>query len=352
MRYVILFVLLPLNLWAAPSISGVSGTLTHGQTVTVSGADFGTGATLYLWDNFEDGVDGNTLTSSESKPWTVTSDASKPAYEADNNRTGSSLAVRSPTGDEDFWYDHSGNLTECFISFWIRWDSDAVNSKLIRFTHGALGSSYPSTSASLYLGNVTRLIRTYNSVPDGQDDPINDSYANIKEPVDQTWERWDQWGKESASPDGTFNGVADGKLVLYQQNGGEGNDFEEVALSDIITNASGATLHWKRVWFTGYAASGDVDLYWDDIYIASSPARVELGDNPAWASCTHREIQPASSWAAGSIAVTLNAGSFRSGTAYLFVIDQDNTPSAGYEVTLVDGSGASTGISITGGGMQ
>ena len=44
----------------APAISGVSGTLSSGQTVTISGSGFGTKpqAAPLLWDDFEQGTAG------------------------------------------------------------------------------------------------------------------------------------------------------------------------------------------------------------------------------------------------------------------------------------------------------
>ena len=48
---------------AAPTVSGVSGTLSSGQTVTVRGSGFGSKSqpAPVLWDNFEGGSSGNQI---------------------------------------------------------------------------------------------------------------------------------------------------------------------------------------------------------------------------------------------------------------------------------------------------
>ena len=68
----------------------------------------------------------------------------------------------------------------------------------------------------------------------------------------------------------------------------------------------------------------DVYQYYDDIYINNSWARVEIGDDPDYDSCTHREMQIPTAWSSDSVDITVNQGSFPDGaTAYLFVVDED-----------------------------
>ena len=42
--------------WAAPSISGVSGTASGGEAITISGSDFGNGPSIVIFDDFEKGA--------------------------------------------------------------------------------------------------------------------------------------------------------------------------------------------------------------------------------------------------------------------------------------------------------
>jgi len=104
--------------------------------------------------------------------------------------------------------------------------------------------------------------------------------------------------------------------------------------------------YWAQLSISGYYSrsveggcppayiTGNAYEYWDNLYIDNTQARVEIGNASTYATCTHREIQIPSAWAAGSITVTANTGSFADGAAYLFVIDGDGTASAGYPITV------------------
>jgi hypothetical protein len=72
----------------------------------------------------------------------------------------------------------------------------------------------------------------------------------------------------------------------------------------------------------------------DDAYYDTSLARVELGNNAVYDACTHRELQPLTAWTSTEVSFESNWGSFTGGTAYLFVVDANGVPSAGYPVTL------------------
>lgn len=89
-------------------------------------------------------------------------------------------------------------------------------------------------------------------------------------------------------------------------------------------------------WYMGNnVGDGTASMYYDDIYIDNSWARVEMGDNAVYANCTHREIQPALTWTPTGITGTLNIGSFQVGdTVYFFVIDENGVPSDGYAVVI------------------
>ena len=72
-------------------------------------------------------------------------------------------------------------------------------------------------------------------------------------------------------------------------------------------------------------------IWWTDIYMDITPARVMLGNASTWASSTHREIQIPVTWGASEITVTCNTGSFEDEAAvYLYVFDDDNNASVGF----------------------
>jgi len=79
-----------------------------------------------------------------------------------------------------------------------------------------------------------------------------------------------------------------------------------------------------------------IEFWLDDLYVDSDQARVEIGNAATWVACTHREIQPWTAWADGSVTVTVNHGALPHGTAYLYAIKPDGTPfdATGQPVTL------------------
>ncbi len=127
---------------------------------------------------------------------------------------------------------------------------------------------------------------------------------------------------------GSGNGTTDGKVRTYVD-----------AVPNLVESscrASGAGQTSFPEWYLGnYVRTGDwggtARIYWDSVYVDNAWARVEIGDNAVYGSCTHREIQKPTAWADGSITFVANRGSFASLSGkYLFVIDEDNTPSAGF----------------------
>ena len=78
------------------------------------------------------------------------------------------------------------------------------------------------------------------------------------------------------------------------------------------------------------SSDGNGNLFFDDVYIDKTWARIEIGNKADYNSCTKREIQIPITWNSNSIKFKINQGAFQKGeAAYLFVIDQDGTPSVG-----------------------
>lgn len=96
----------------------------------------------------------------------------------------------------------------------------------------------------------------------------------------------------------------------------------------------------------------DSYLYYDDFYVDNTWARVMIGNNSNFSSCTHREIQIPTEWDDGSITITGNRGSFDPCEAYyLFVVDADgNVNTNGFPIRIVTGAGEApcppTGLEI------
>ena len=90
---------------------------------------------------------------------------------------------------------------------------------------------------------------------------------------------------------------------------------------------------WENVWVGQYlghdaddvcAGIGDSYAYWDDVYIDTTQARVEIGDAPTYEASLHREIQLPTAWSDSSITITVNQGGFSNlPNLYLYVTDSD-----------------------------
>ena len=75
--------------------------------------------------------------------------------------------------------------------------------------------------------------------------------------------------------------------------------------------------------------------YWGELYIDNTLARIEIGNNSDFESCTHREIQIPVSWEDGGISFKVNQGSFALGeNLFLFVVDAANSASEGIPIEV------------------
>lgn len=78
-------------------------------------------------------------------------------------------------------------------------------------------------------------------------------------------------------------------------------------------------------------------LYYDDIYIDNSWARIEIGNAASYDDCTHREIQVPSAWSDNSVTFTANSGSFSPGqTVFVFAINEAGEASQGFGPLTVE----------------
>jgi hypothetical protein len=79
-----------------------------------------------------------------------------------------------------------------------------------------------------------------------------------------------------------------------------------------------------------------LNQYIGEMYVDTTPARIELCDTSSYSLASHCEIQiPHTQWDGTTIQFTFNQGSFNDGdTAYVFVIDENHDVSNGHEVVI------------------
>jgi hypothetical protein len=352
----ILFVFLIAPVTTTAAISNV---VVSGQNITISGDGFGAKVTAepLFYSNFEECNTGDTVDVATSNYFQNKIGAiEKTVVGTDNQRTGSvkSLkAVSTDTANPLFFKNNVGFATtgKIFVSVWMRtqypvWSGgtqyESTQIKTWRVASSILDNGaevYPA--APLYLWTAAdysyhwAYMNQLYSVGQGSlahnfanDTFVDGQWQNIMLIVDQG---------TAGSSDGSY-------YVLVSKNGSSYVHATNEGPNQMVIDSIGNLM--DSIKFDSYLDANNADLianghtlsttlYYDDIYIDNSWARVEIGDEPIYANCTHREIQPATAWADGEITITFNQGSFvADSTAYLFVIDSDGVASAGYEITI------------------
>jgi hypothetical protein len=332
-----------------PRVSGVSGTFQEGEVITITGSGFGTktNTSPLLWDDFEEGRDGISVTSLTTRAWTqFVAPGNSITYSAENNLPGSMLCSKHTMQKRD-----GSNLAELmwladkpteklFISFWVyfQW-ADLVCPEC--------GDGYPYPSR-----HQIKLWRVRNF-------PNNDALA-LK---DQHWSSGDGMGEghyyqldvpapykgfyypEARPQDGAWYrvefqvqqstpGVSNGSIEIWhsQQSG----PIAKVADERAIMTRTVSDL-WNQIQLGQCPTNNYATLvtYYDDVYLDNAWSRVVVGDSGTYDACTRREIQIPSAWSDNSITIAVNTASFPYGAAYLYVVDgQGARNSVGYPITI------------------
>lgn len=333
---------------AAPTISGVSGTVGSGGTITISGAGFGAKPTAnpVIWDNFENGTVGASVagrTPVIGAQLSTYSSAGIPPRIVDNvNRPGSSRSVL-----HDFesagQYNCSFNIqrssweTIYFSVWWRPSRTSSVWSRNIKpfqmFGTGSTdlpiaqtGFGNPSVSDGAWRSAVMDNSPTFNHTIY--------SAPNLAS-LNDVWSRLECWMIQS-SP-----GVANGHFECTYHVDGVYSPTTRI-LHQNITTRSGANV-WDQILIGDYQArdSGySGRAYTDDLYVDTTQARVELCSGETWAARGRCELQIATGWSQSSITATVASGALVASTnAYLFVVAADGTTNSnGYPVVISQGS--------------
>ena len=156
-----------------------------------------------------------------------------------------------------------------------------------------------------------------------------------------TWDRWEMYTQNNSQAGTIATGEAtDNAIVQVWINADQRANATNQDLIGSVTPANARIngIHIGAMWQEAWRVDQPV-IYYDDIYIANTRARVELGDNSIFGNCTKREIQVVQNWSTGEIIIEPKYSEFPEGSqAYLFVVHEDGSASAGHSVTI--GSGA------------
>lgn len=339
-----LFSLAPPVVWSAPVVSGVTGAVSNGQSITISGSDFGSGPTIAVFDDFEKGINGDNISTSTNGAqvgtWSHFQQDLYPTYSNASHVSGS-LCFRADMAN--YWgnrlYVALPGITSYFFSYWVylpagdSWpgegQADGINWKVMWFTNndnfnGGLTEPVILASDGTSASDVTSAIAG---------DPPTNLYGderNIWPNLSFSKGTWIRvWGYT--------NIASSGKVRIWQLTASGVHTGSDLSLD----TSSCGEIYYATV--NGYSRqTSNCHPMYDDVYIAygsNAQARVEIGNAATYTACTNLAICTPTSWGDTSITATVRMGSFATGTAYLYVVDADGAVSDGCEITL-GGSGA------------
>jgi hypothetical protein len=331
---ILLLVILPFVVHATPQISNVAGSIENNQSITINGLDFGEKipASPIKWDQFEAGSNGANLSDVQPE-WRPYSSSYGSAIYSNVSYSGD-LSVSNNTNRHGFATNYLDIIhsDEVFVSYWWRIDGvtgdDGGVVKLTRINSSAAagGGGRYNGIGETYLSNLNPGTSSpyfaYNN-GDGNTGPIGYVRASTN-----AWSRVDM-GKKLSTP-----GISDGSAFCQNLT-----EQRSAVHNNVITRAAGHTFQLDTV-LLGLMMANDVgtfSLYLDDIYIDNTLARVEIGNNSDFDSCTHREMQLPTSWDGNNELVTINfnQGAFTAGeTVWLFVINSLGEASDGYQLEI------------------
>lgn len=332
----------------APTITGVTGTISDGQSISIRGNGFGAnGPTVVLFDDFEGGTNGQQMAANLAKigTWNTIQQAPYVTY-SNANKISGSLSARFNMNYPDGYgmpvakFKFASPVTSFFASWWA----------LIPPGTGIPGENGPETGGANW-----KNVWVMDATSIGEDDPgrgdqtlptifatcayltANDSVYNkwlCDPPINWSFTKGTWWHFAAWIKGGYSN---DGEVKFWTLSSSQG-------LRQLINQNGVTTLNPGRVrWYlnmNGFARR-DYNAYptFDDMYVATgeyAQARVEIGNSPTYMSSTKLALVTMNSWNDSLIAGIVRQGSFQAGDqAYLFVTDAaGNVNSGGYPITI------------------
>lgn len=338
---------------AAPTVTGIGGTASDDQTLTISGREFGSNSLRQQWlggrsgpiDGASNGarVDGMNLSG-----WSLMqpSTATYPHVSTERSWSNGKSIAFDTRGTREYkqtlFYDTgSAGYNYMYTNALIYLNHDTLTGgarlqwKMMRWTHtqtvvdgdGVIMSNWPTSASYLAVWNPSQVNRWFEK----GFEPL---------PGRGAWYRYETWVRLNSA-----SGRADGMFRVKVTNPTNGQVVTDNTLNDVPYNGSGQSGNLRWVVLQNYfgnasdGGSGMVDnanavAWWDDIYFSQSQARVEVCAQPTWAQCQNREIQPAQSWNDSSITIKVNKGAISDlSNAYLYVTNANGEVNAnGYRL--------------------
>ena len=331
----------------APDVTLVNPTsVEHGATIVITGTGFGikSPALPVFYTDFEHGANGVIIGDGATDPSVIGAyhceeeDGGWATYSNARVRTNSSMSGRSNyfDGGNSEWHSTigtyiSGTTDEVYFEGRVSYDpvepNESAQVKLVRVWPGA---TYPNFTLGWRCpGSDGFKWETGCSSTNGITAPVK--------PSGSAWSHFQSYIKQGSNgaPNGITKVWKDGVLQYSStseitQESCADNQLYEVNFGEFVTRSPGTDPVQCPP-----ASSGATYIYWDNLYVDKTRARVEISSSPTYGVSSLREIQIPTSWSSTSIAITANTGAFQEGaSAYLFVTDSDGNVSNPQPITI------------------
>lgn len=345
---------------AAPAISSINGSISHGSSITINGTGFGvkSPAAPYLWANFDDGS-SQPSSLGQIRSWTVNNFTPTAGVGVRNtagmqsylwNYQESNFSATMGTKPSGFGWNDIGSSWYVFRKGKRNWPVVDMNWKNIRFWYS--GGSF---TQSIGNGNVvdegsgsasymcawqsTLSAKCKDSITVDQARGYSDARWNTEQFIGRVQ-------SAAGQTDGFYEYIVNGRRAIQLPY------FDYNQKNFIMAQGTPG-----EAWFVHDQSANDPDppsgarTWWDDIYVDRTWARVMLSNSSTWGTASSGplyEIQIPTAWSNTSITVQINIGEFSNGaTAYLYVVDANGDANApGFPVTI-GGSGGGGGGGLT-----
>ncbi|HEV7609484.1 MAG TPA: hypothetical protein VGO61_19255 [Steroidobacteraceae bacterium] len=326
---------------ATPAVSGVSGTVSHGSSITISGSGFGTRANnnsnsdswqggnflMFRFKDFEDGqINSHGFYAQKGdSPWSPSS--SELGIQNGGPVNSTKYIKRSYVTDEagGLSANVSGSSNQLYTTFKFMMPANTQSGKLFRFY-----ATSPMNDVYLSSGCTNNMVRGFSECTSGTCSGAATEWGTGPALTANQWHRIEVWADASKNQ---FTVWVNGTQAWTKSNW---------LNSSLMMN--GHTLDYPNMLDSSSRdascpATGSYN--YDDIYADFTQARVEISDAATWSASRTKEIQIATAWSDSSISVRVNSGQFTAGrSAYLYVVDANGTAnSQGIPVTIGGSAG-------------
>lgn len=334
------------SVWAAPAVTGTSGSLSTGSTVVVSGSGFGT-HTMQI-ESLQPTIEAGTVGQKFAKTGWTQSDWTwaSPMYATDASHSGNKSLKCTESSSNNyncaFAYAFPNPIKaggKAYFSWWVKYNGD---------TNGQWKMFKLKQKETIVDGPMEFVFFNWFSMQQQAQGADSNNVGYGIWPNENTIPKGDnKWYRFEFEMNAGTTGSSNGSFTIRTTTD-TGTIYEERSTGN-RTHAANAD-EWRYAIWQNYIGNGinSAVIHLDDIYVQTgTQARVELCSGSTWAKRGKCEIQIPTSWNASSIPVTVNTGNFSSGSsAYLYVVDSSGTAnSSGYQVSVggtSSGGGTST----------